>query len=132
MFNAYVPPSAPIDEMINKIEFYMNNYLNRNLILVGDLNAKHPLWGNQRSDFRCDYLLEFFNKNDWTILNDPNSLLTFNSTTGKSCIDLVIFRKINSNRISNFMVSDEMNLSVHNLVSFKLQNFKGISVVKVR
>lgn len=45
MVNTYVPPSAPIEDMINKIEFYITKYLNSKTILVGDFNVKHSLWG---------------------------------------------------------------------------------------
>lgn len=61
MINAYVPPSASVEDALNKIEVYLLRYIYRKLILVGDFNAKHSIWGRQRIDIRGDYLLEFVN-----------------------------------------------------------------------
>lgn len=50
------------------------------LIIAGDLNAKHSLWGQQRTDYRGEILLDFINKCELTILNNATSLPTYSST----------------------------------------------------
>lgn len=89
--NSYVPPSDNILDHLIKIEPWLIRYSNKNNILVGDFNTKHPLWGGHRADSRGDILLDFINNHDFTILNEPSSQPTFDSVSGQSWIDLLFF-----------------------------------------
>lgn len=89
IINIYVPPSSQLDISLIKLEFYLRKYWNSRLIIAGDLNAKHSLWGLQKIDHRGEILLNFINKYELTILNNPDSLSTYASTLGTSWIDMV-------------------------------------------
>lgn len=65
------------------------------------------------------------------ILNDSNSLPTFDSTIGKSWIDLIMFRDMDMNKVGDFMVPDEISMSDHNLITFKLKNKRSRKVGKI-
>lgn len=121
----YIPPSETVDEMLNKLEYYVNRILNKKVIIVGDFNSKFSLWGIQRCDSGGNQLLDFVIKQDITILNDPGSLPTFDATIGRSWIGIVMYRNININEIGDFTISDEINMSDHNLILFKLKNYKS-------
>lgn len=92
--------------------------------MVGDFNAKHSLWGRQRIDSRGEILLEFINKYDLIMLNDPNTVPTYTSTTGISWIDMILVKNFNINNIFDYKVWDEIHLSDHNLITFKIKNYK--------
>lgn len=94
VINLYVPPSVNIEDYLVTVESLMIKYLRRKIIFVGDLIAKHALWGRQRSDSRGEVLLEFINKYDLTILNESSSPPTFDSVPGKSWIDLVLLATV--------------------------------------
>ena len=72
----YTPPSPDIEE---DLDLLVRNYhlFNNNLFLFGDLNAHSPLWGYSNQDQRGTLLINFIIKNYLIILNDPNSLPTF-------------------------------------------------------
>lgn len=104
---------------LTKVEPWLIKYSSKNIILVGDLNAKHSLWGGQRAHSRGEILLDFINNHDLTILNEPSSPPTYDSVSGQSWIDLILFKNLGNN-LSNFKVHDELSLSDHRLLTFKL------------
>lgn len=53
---AYFPPSNPFNEIILN-DFFSS--LNKNFIIGGDFNSKHPQWGNNITDTRGRNLLKF-------------------------------------------------------------------------
>jgi len=53
---AYFPPANPINEIILN-DFFSS--LNKNFVIGGDFNSKHPQWGNNITDTRGRNLLKF-------------------------------------------------------------------------
>ena len=72
----YSPPSANLEEDLQAIDKACNLF-NKNLLLVGDLNAHSPLWGYSSQDPKGTSLINFTIKHFLDILNDPGSQPTF-------------------------------------------------------
>lgn len=39
--NVYIPPSVALDDMLIKLEYYINRFVDKKLIILGDLNSKY-------------------------------------------------------------------------------------------
>lgn len=117
-FNFYSPPSSDIHETISKLEFYLHRYFNNRIIITGDFNAKHILWGNSRSGNRGLMLLDVMNSFNVSLFNNRNSPPTYCSTLGTSWIDLLFYQNINIHNLKNFKVHEDISLSDHRLISF--------------
>ena len=79
----YSPPAEPVPlDVLNRLHSY-----NRDLILVGDLNARHPDWSDVKTN-QCGHRLA-----EW--IEQKRNLKIFNpsqptSTRSRAIIDLVI------------------------------------------
>lgn len=78
----YCSPSGDIDIDLNNLEMIHRKYGNKPHIILGDFNAKSPLWGKRSLDQRGIEVIHFMNRNDIYILNDPNSIPTFDCSRG--------------------------------------------------
>lgn len=86
IINVYFPPGANLN--ISEVEALFAGP--NPVLLVGDINAHHPVWGSSFSNKRGKELEEVFDKNDLVILNSGEPTY-YNQTTGKgSCIDVAV------------------------------------------
>lgn len=79
-------------------------------------------------DRRGSEIIDFINKYNLIIVNDPNSRLTFNSVNGTSWIDVALCSNILLNDIRKFQVSDEDCMTDHCLLSFEI----NVTKIKIR
>lgn len=120
LINMYSPPSSNIMDSIDILDYYMHSYSSNKIIVTGDFNAKHDLWGNQKVDSRGTLLMDLLLKYNYTLLNDKNSPPTYCTTLGSSWIDLIFFSAhFDYNLFSNFKVNDDVLLSDHRLITFE-------------
>lgn len=117
--NSYIPPSKNISNQLSIIEPWFIKYSNKKIIVLGNFNTKHPIWGGHRTDSRGETLLDFINYHDFNILNEASSPPTFDSTIGQSWIDLAFSKNFDDN-VLNFKVHDDISLSDHRLITFNL------------
>ncbi|GFY16473.1 RNA-directed DNA polymerase from mobile element jockey [Trichonephila clavipes] len=66
------------------------NLLNKNSIIVGDLNAKHPSWGCSCSNARGEELLQLLDDTESIILNDGTHTFTSYSYNTSAALDIAI------------------------------------------
>lgn len=55
IINMYSSPSDDFNDTVLKLEHYSHRYTNTRIIITGDFNAKHNVWGSPKNDNRgCD------------------------------------------------------------------------------
>jgi len=84
IINVYNPPSCFLD--INNLEFL--SILNR-LILCGDFNAHHGMWGSSKNNTNRRVLVSLLDNHDYVILNSSSP--THFSLTGHRFWSLLDF-----------------------------------------
>ncbi|GFV27015.1 hypothetical protein TNCV_4852521 [Trichonephila clavipes] len=81
IINVYHPPNhKPLPPALS-------NLLNKNSIIVGDLNAKHPSWGFSCSNARGEELLQLLDDTESMILNDGTHTFTSYSCNTSAALD---------------------------------------------
>ncbi|GFU17741.1 hypothetical protein TNCV_1744881 [Trichonephila clavipes] len=84
IINVYHPPNhKPLPPALS-------NLLNKNSIIVGDLNAKHPSWGCSCSNARGEELLQLLDDTESIILNDGTHTFTSYSYNTSAALDIAI------------------------------------------
>ncbi|GFT90069.1 RNA-directed DNA polymerase from mobile element jockey [Trichonephila clavipes] len=68
----------------------LSNLLNKNSVIVGDLNAKHPSWGCSCSNARGEELLQLLDDTESMILNDGTHTFISYSYNTSAALDIVI------------------------------------------
>jgi hypothetical protein len=116
--SAYMPPSKPIEEVLDQINATINEIKPKNLIISYDTNAKSNVWFSKFNNKRGYDMLEFILKNDLTIMNNSSDP-TFFTINGQSHIDLTL-TNINSNKVNNWKLLDIETNSDHCYISFDI------------
>ncbi|GFU93157.1 RNA-directed DNA polymerase from mobile element jockey [Trichonephila clavipes] len=84
IINVYHPPNhKPLPPALS-------NLLNKNSIIMGDLNAKHPSWGCSCSNARGEELLQLLDNIESMILNDGTHTFTSYSYNTSAALDIAI------------------------------------------
>lgn len=84
--SVYFEPDKEIDEQLLILEDLLVKHKDRNILLLGDFNAKSAVWGNplHKSNDRGDLILELTIQHGLTIYNNPQSDETFHGSRGTS------------------------------------------------
>ena len=92
----YINGIQDLINMLNKAKDIKSKLKASGIIVIGDLNARHTLWGDKIIDKYGKKLTELLDMSSFSILsaNSP----TFMAVNGSSCIDLMI---ISNNLIEN-------------------------------
>lgn len=78
-----------------------------------------------KTDVKGELIADFIIENDLHLVNNPNSLTTFESTNGRSWIDLTVANTEMAKNISEWNVLNEPSGSDHNYIKIKaFDNFK--------
>ena len=112
--NCYIPPSAKINKEV--IELLSN----KNTIIVGDLNAKHTLWGSQKINNRGKIIEH--NLDNWNLETYKMAINHIHyATKRKDVLGMIL-----SNKKKNFKVSTietlKEEISDHLPIVIKLEN----------
>ncbi|GBN23377.1 hypothetical protein AVEN_79460-1 [Araneus ventricosus] len=126
----YCPPSHDFGEDLDNLIFILlqNHYIN--IFILGDSNAKSPIWGPTQSDKRGDRLTELTDQFDLTVVNDNNSLPIFVGPMEKSWIDVMLIKNFGLDRVLDWTIDDRIMFSDHQIMDFSLtfdsidRNFK--------
>lgn len=84
IYNMYHPPD------INNLPINLQELLNVGTICLGDLNAKHPIWGCSMANSRGNELLDMIDDRSFTILNDGTPTHFSYSFNTKEALDISI------------------------------------------
>ena len=112
--SVYIPPDNEQDmglliETLGRISDE-----NENVIVMGDFNAKHPMWYNEKNNKLGDQLSSYLTTSDYTLVN--NNMHTFKT----SVIDLTLVKGCR-NLVSNWSAHPEIMVNTdHNMILFDL------------
>ena len=117
----YSPPSEEMPIVIlNRLHRY-----NRNLILIGDLNARHLNWHDVTSNSCGHRLAEWIDaKQNLKIFNSAKPA----STRSRAVIDLIIAPSHLSSELAE--INQKMRVTDHYPVHWRLSSFKSHSSIK--
>ena len=111
--SVYIPPGME-DEMSLLINTLDTISSNENIIVMGDFNAKHPMWYNTESNKLGEQLSTFLTTSNYIITN--NDMHTYNS----SIIDLTLVKGCR-HLVSNWSAHPEIMVNTdHTMILFDL------------
>ena len=108
-------------EFYDLIDWCISNSLK--LLLCGDFNAHHALWGSTSNSRKGHKIFDLINDKDLILLNHGNSP-TWSNRRYSSIIDLSLCSSNMASTISDWKVSDLDTFSDHNLITFTLNKSK--------
>ncbi|GBM62345.1 hypothetical protein AVEN_166841-1 [Araneus ventricosus] len=119
----YIPPSQSKTQAISHLEEVIESLNITSFVLGGDINMRSLLWGPDIPDHRASDdggpFVDFILKHGLNIINDPNSISTFETKNGKSWIDVTVSTSLLSNKIQDWTVTKEV-FSDHSSLTFKI------------
>lgn len=118
LINIYRPPSSDISYFLDSINMIISDNPRIPLLVAGDFNAKHELWGGSIIDERGEAIVEFLMIHNLAVLNSNNSLPTFSGYRGESWIDLVITSHSLYPECTDWKVEDTISNSDHRYISY--------------
>lgn len=91
------------------------------VIVCGDLNAHHSLWGCHTNDNKRDLLPDVIQTLGMVVCNKGTEV-TFQSCNRSSIIDITLTTQRAANKILNWRVLDTTSLSDHNYIHFSMED----------
>ncbi|KAF2882465.1 hypothetical protein ILUMI_23690 [Ignelater luminosus] len=92
---------------------------NKEVILVGDVNAKSPLWGSPHVDERRQLWAEYITALDLVVKNEGEEP-TFVRRDRKSHIDITVATRVMARRIRDWAVLPDENSTDHRYIRYKI------------
>ena len=119
----YSPPSdlSPLSRLKCIFENLSSSDLSK-LIICADLNAHSDLWSNaSKTDLKGEEVEGALFQNNMLVVNNPDSPPTFESSRGRSWIDLTICGHQVFDKLTNWKVNEEETLSLHKMIEFDIE-----------
>lgn len=117
--SAYLPGDEPIpQEALDKLAAFCK-LTSSELILGGDVNAHHDIWGSTDTNARGLTLLDVLVQHNWQVLNKGN-VPTFVTANRREVLDITICSPDLTRLVQGWAVSDEQMLSDHRMIEFCL------------
>lgn len=113
--SVYTPPSSQSE--FSFLNEFLNNY--KNLIIIGDLNALHPMWFCNKSNKKGKLLAEIIEQKNIIVLNDDQP--TF--TRSNNILDLALVSTSLFTNAKSFKVHSKKKISDHHPISFTIDSF---------
>ncbi|KAH7985240.1 hypothetical protein HPB52_024232 [Rhipicephalus sanguineus] len=85
--SVYAPPHSPLESVLEELERVLLPSRSPHVIVAGDFNSKHRLWGPVESDERGLMLAQFALAHRLLPLNDVESLPTYETPYTASCLN---------------------------------------------
>ncbi|GBM28992.1 hypothetical protein AVEN_40746-1 [Araneus ventricosus] len=120
IISIYCPPSKDLKENLDELKKLLLDLGDKNILILGDFNAKSRVWGLRDGDHRGDLVLEMAEQFDLLIVNKNDSNPSFNGPQGISWIDILLIKNINIERIQNWTIEDKITLSDHQKMVFDI------------
>lgn len=121
--NIYCQFSLPREIFVQKIDNIMNGMQMNNTIILGDFNAKSPLWHCTNADENGEKFEELIEQHNLTVINREGQPLTYMGRAGAgSNIDVTLAKGNICNRICNWSVDEHATSSAHNVVRFDVND----------
>ncbi|KAH7963866.1 hypothetical protein HPB52_023739 [Rhipicephalus sanguineus] len=88
--SVYAPPHDSLDPTLDELRAVLSTARSPNVIVAGDFNAKHRLWGQTDADERGLQVAQFALSSNLVVMNDDQSLPTFETLYSASWLDLTL------------------------------------------
>lgn len=122
LYNCYLSPNIDLNRYKEKTDKILEELRStgREAIVVGDINAKSPRWGNSVEDERGKYWIEWLEQLDLVVEN-RGSTPTFERNGARSCLDITLATNSLSRKIEDWRVMEEVSHSDHNYIFFEVK-----------
>ncbi|XP_056645135.1 uncharacterized protein LOC130450650 [Diorhabda sublineata] len=129
----YISPNIRLEDYKTEVNSIMEHITNNSdAIILGDLNAKSPMWGSSVTDEKGQYWVEWINARDLVVLNTGNEP-TFIRGDSESFIDATIATNRVSQRVTNWEILDTETLTEHRHIAFEIKvNRAKIKTTSIR
>lgn len=121
VYNCYISPNTDLNTYKRYIDGLMEDARAErgDIVIAGDFNAKSGTWGSDLEDRRGEYLNEWLDSLNFSVLND-GIIPTFARGTQRSFIDLTICSA--NCQAANWQVHPEVEtLSLHRYITFEVK-----------
>lgn len=115
----YISPNIDILEYEQEVDNIMDTANNKDVIILGDINAKSTYWGAPKSDKKGNYWLNWLSARDMIVLN-KGTKPTFVRGQSESHIDVSLATNKIACRINNWEVLDTDTLTEHRYICFDI------------
>ncbi|KAL3251220.1 hypothetical protein MRX96_055207 [Rhipicephalus microplus] len=120
LISAYAPPHRSMDPTLQAIEETLVKVRTPNVVVAGDFNAKHLVWGPNAGDERGARLLEFAAANELIVLNDPQSRPTYETPYAASWIDVTLASSTAAQSGFQWEVREDLTHSEHRYIEIRI------------
>lgn len=123
MICCYISPNISLQEYKREVDVIMQTSSNKDRIVMGDINAKSPMWGSPVTDRKGEHWMEWTSAQDIVVLNtglEP----TFVRGDSSSYIDVTLATNKIARKVSNWEVLDTETLTEHKYISFEVKTKK--------
>ncbi|GBM04605.1 hypothetical protein AVEN_75568-1 [Araneus ventricosus] len=143
LITVYCPPKEDLYHTLAELQTCLMLPYDR-VLLTGDFNSKSPVWGSDVEDERGRQLMEFVLSKGLAIVNEEDTIPTFDGSRGRSWVDIIISDPLLLDNIFKWKVDLEPTCSGHNSISFSLYtgktkprkhrrfNLKNINILSLR
>lgn len=123
LYCCYISPNIRIEDYKATVDIIMQDAGVRasEKIILGDINAKSPLWGSPQEDKRGEYWCEWLATLNMGVLNDGKKP-TFIRGQSKSYIDVTCSTNKIQKEIRKWEVLDDETLTEHQYITFEISS----------
>ncbi|GBM50182.1 hypothetical protein AVEN_50075-1 [Araneus ventricosus] len=123
VISIYFPPSSDKNELVASLSATLDILKSSCVLIGGDINMRHPLWGPVRKDHRSNDegvpFVDFTIKHRLNVWNNPYSDPTFETRQGKAWIDVTVASEALDYAAHTWQVNTG-TLSDHNYLEYNL------------
>ncbi|XP_075530117.1 uncharacterized protein LOC142563448 [Dermacentor variabilis] len=119
---AYAPPHVSIEPTLDEISDCLDGGKTPEVLVMGDFNAKHAMWGPRANDNRSSRLIEFAAAHGLVVLNDAASPPTYSTLYTDSWIDVTLATPALVRRGYRWCVSPDETFSEHRAIDLVLHS----------
>jgi ribonuclease HI len=116
----YFDITEDINCSIAKIEEILKLSTGTGIIIGIDSNSRSQAWHDKQTNARGRTLEEYLSSRDLNIMNEESELTTYQSTRGRSNIDVTITNNSLLKILTDWQISTDDSLSDHNIIKFNI------------
>ena len=117
----YMDITEEINSKIGKVDEILKFGTGYGILLAIDSNSRSQAWYDKQTNLRGRTLEEYLISRDLNIMNEQSELTTYQSSRGRSNIDLTITNNSILKNLKDWEISMEDSCSDHNIIKFSLE-----------
>ncbi|XP_023210407.1 uncharacterized protein LOC111613290 [Centruroides sculpturatus] len=120
LVSVYCQLTEDLKEILAPLNQILDQLGDERIIIGGDINAHSQLWGDPEDDGRANEFLQFVHAKGLFIINNPDSLPTFDAPVGQSWVDITCCNGRSLRSTTGWNVSGYSSLSDHAYIFYSL------------